>query len=323
MRHRVWVCGLLVLAAFLVFENQMCAAEMKERESAALALFRQYETVFYADSSLLASTGTQDDLAKAGAAVMRTPYINLLEGLNSLSANASAEMLRNSESVLVGAREFGPPRGLGAVHSLRCYIILLRPHSRFDIRKYAHTTKVTATNGVEVLNWSANLNEFGEEDPRPSAFYATQISDSFVLIANDINDLQATALELSGKMDSEVSAQEIREWDIVSRHRIWGYRRYRHTGIVAPGAAATSFVTPKTDALISFVDFGKSSVTVRILGSSTFEDTAIKMRAIANVPDFKPIGAGILETSFPLALDATCSDRLIRIMFLFGFGAYV
>jgi len=314
---------LLILAVVLGLGCRVSTAELNGRADAAAVLFRQYETVFYTAGPLLARVINRDGLNTSGNGVTRLPFLYLLGGLQSLRADASAGILQNSEAVLLGAKGFASPRGLGPVRSIRCYVVVMLPNTRLNIRKYFRSAGRRSAKGLEVFSWSARLNEFGEEDPKASKLYATLISDSFLLVTNSLDELEIVASKLSSAVNSDEILRGIPDWVLVNRCTVWGYRRYRNAGIPQPPATAMSFVTPDTSELVSFLDLDKGAVVVRLHGLGKFENSATKMQAIARLPDFKPDGAGTLETKFALADGEDCSDRLIRIMFFFGFGSYV
>jgi hypothetical protein len=323
MRDRRPMCKLLIVLAISFFGCSLSMAEMNHESSAESVLFERFETVLYAKANALSSSGAYDHMAKDDAEVVRFPFTELLEGLKSLGRNTSTEILKNSDAVLLGAKDFRPPAGLGGVHSQRCYIVILRSRSGFDFRKYFHQEPALSVAGAPAWNWSAKLGEFGEEDPRPSSFYATQIASSYLLVSNNLEDLQVTAKGLISSENPGRILAGIPDWELVRQHKVWGYRRYRYSGVVDREAAGMSFIPPGVEALIFFVDFEKKVGVIRLLSSDISEDTAAKISAGAKLPPLKPQGAGVWEARIPLAGDEESSDRLIQAMELFGFGAYV
>lgn len=304
---------------FVACENGM--AEMNRESRAASALFGNFETVFYAKSDVLA--GAYDHAAQNDSDEMLFPFSHLLRGLRSLNRNTSKEMLTSSDGVFVGAKEFRPPKGLGGVHSKRCYVIVLGTHSRFDLRRYFHQAPAGSAAGAQVWTWSAKLGEFGEEDPSASSFYAAQVADSYLLVSNNLEDLQEIANAITSSENPERVLARIRDWEQVSQHKVWGYRRYRHSGVVDREAAGMSDVTPGAEALIFFVKFENKVGVLRLVSSDTKEDAAAKMSAVAGLPLMKPQTEGIWETKFLLAGDEESFERLARVLALFGFGAYM
>jgi hypothetical protein len=126
-------------------------------------------------------------------------------------------------------------------------------------------------------------------------------------------------------MDSR-TLSEIREWKSVSQHEVWGYRRYRHTGIADPMAAGVADVTSSAEALIFLLNSDKKAGVLRLLASD--DSTAEKMNAgmakarVAWTP-LKPSGAGAWETTIPFSGDEQSADRTFVVVGLFGFPVYL
>jgi len=184
----------IALSAFLLYGFIGSAADMNYAEPAA-ALFNEFETVFFAKADVLISSGAYDHAPKSDIEILRFPFMELLEALKALGGNTSQEVVSNSEAILVGAKDFRPPAGLGGVHSQRCYIVILRTPSKFNLRQHFHQAPSASVGGSPVWEWSAKLGEFGEEDPRASSFFAAQVS---AMDALGKNSKFATILQRSG-----------------------------------------------------------------------------------------------------------------------------
>jgi len=320
MRNTLTV-RLLTLLALLFWGCNQSAAEAGHELRAASALFGRFETVFYAKGSIVSNSGLHGPVAK-DADELRLPFFELQEALKSLGGDTSREVMTNSEGVFVGAKSFRSPSGLGPVRSERCYIMILKG-GEIDLYKRFPQSPAGSVAGASIWSWSAKLGEFGEDDPRPSSFYATQIAGSYLLLSNNLEDLQATAKGLIWSENPETILTGIRDWEMVRQHEVWGYRRYRHTGVVDAEAAGMSWVTPGAEALVFFVDFEEKISVMRLSSSGRNEDAAAKMNATAKLPPLKPEGGGVWETRIPLTGDEGSFERLANVMDCFGFGVYV
>lgn len=310
----------LMLVAFLLSGCTRSAAGSTEQQRAASALFDQYETVFYAKSDLLSGSGGYKQLSQQGANALRVPFANLLQGLDPLGKQVSADIFDSADAALVGAKDFrapsGPPPNLGGVQSSFCYIIVLKKRSSFDLSKVASKSSVISSAGGSVWKWSAPPSE---GHPQPYTFYATQVAGSYVLISNNADDLGAT----SGKLSATSVAPKldgVRGWATLSQHEVWGYRRYRHTE-ENKTAAGTSEVTPDAQALSFFADPKQKAGVLRLFSSTA--GTADKMNATGTIPPFKAAGSGVWEITIPLAGDQKTSEQMFATMSWFGFGVYV
>ena len=323
MSDRGRIRRLALLLAILLSGCNRGMANTNNELGAASTLFERFETVFYAKGDLLSGSDAYHQLSKQDADALRTPFGYLLGGLDSLGKRTSAEIVESGEAVLVGAKDFRPPAGLGGVRSGLCYVVVLRSRSAFDLGKYFRQAPVAFAVGTPVWNWSARLGEFGEGDPRPSSLYATQVAHSYLLVSNDLQELQTIAGRLASADEDRRMLTRIRDWEFVSQHRVWGYRRYRHSGVVDRVAAGMSDVTPGAEALIFFVDLKKKAGVLRLLSSPVDEGTAAKINARAVLPRLKPRGVGVWETIIPLVGDEESFEQMFGIMGLFGFGIYL
>lgn len=318
------------LAALLVIGIQACNPHMAKANTelrAAAALLKRFETLFYSKAGLLSGSDPDSQVLTMGRHdnPLPRPFLFFSEGLDSLGngKQSSAEILRNAEAVLVGAKDFRSPAGFGAVRSQRCYVVILRKGSTLDLKNHFGNTPVASAAGAPVWNWSAMLGEFGEDDPRPSSLYATQVAHLYLMVSNNLEELQKVAELLASPDAVTRTLDEIPEWEFVHQQKIWGYRIYRHTEVVDPGAAALSYVSASAKALILLVDLKRRTSVVRLLTAPADERTAASINERAVLPPLKPLTPGVWEAIIPLAGDFETRQRLVDILYLFGFGAAV
>jgi hypothetical protein len=293
---------------------------------AASGLSRQFETVFYETSQFLSSSAAYDHLSAQETNNLQFPFVYLRGALDALKNHASADLLANSDAVLVGARDFHPPAGLGAVRSQRCYVAILKDGGGFDFRKYLREGPLFSDVGTPVWNWSASLGEFGEGDPKPSSLYATQVGQSFVLVSNDVHELQTLAQQLASPGRNSETSNDIREWASVSKHEVWGYRRYRHVGIADPMAAGMADVTGSAEELIFFVQPDHKTLVLQLFAED--QGTAERINAgmtkarIAWSP-LGPSGTGSWDSTIRLSGDENSAELTFIVVGLFGFAVYL
>lgn len=320
-----------VLHILLVIVLLGCArvqsADRTYQTLAAAALFEQFETVAYSSANLLSDSRDYYRLPTQVRSPLRLPFYFFLSSLDSLGGKAKTDVLGSADAVLVGAKDFRPPDGLGPVRSQRCYIVVLRRRSAFNLRKYFRQEPVSTTGGVPTWNWSVKLGEFGELDPRPSSLYAAQIGNSYLLVSNNLKELQVMAGRLSSQNPDGRILGEIRDWQIVSQHEVWGYRRYRHTEVVDKTAAGMAYVTPEAQALIFMFDREKNSFTLRLFCVPGEERTPANINATGLFGRLKWFSGGVWERTVPLVGDFVdpeeTLERLSAVMGMLGFGFYV
>jgi hypothetical protein len=318
-----WPCWRILLLGLILATCEPLGADADQRSRVAAVLFDQFETVFYSDTDLLANPGVLGHLSALEATTVRYPFAYLLGALEAADTRASQSLLDNARAVLVGAKDFRPPTGFGGVSSRRCYVVVLRPGNGFDLAKYFRKPISASTTGSPVWNWQAKLKEFGEGNQKPSSLYASQVERSYVLVSNDLQELQTIAERLTSPGDELKGLSEIHDWETVSSHQYWGYRRYRQTGIVDRMAAGMNDVTSGAQALVFFSDPEKKTGTIRLLCTPADEGTVAKMNASAMFLKFRSRGAGTWERTIQFTGDEDGFDQLFAVMFLFGFGVYV
>jgi hypothetical protein len=315
---------LLAAVAILLSGCARTRAEADRDSRAASALFADFESVLYEEPALLSSSGAYNHLSGQETGNLRFPFVYLKGALDTVDSRTYADVLANSEAVLVGAKDFRPPSGLGAVRSQRCYVAILKSRSGFDFRRYFHEPAANSADGMPIWSWTAKLSEFGENDTKSSSIYAAQVGQSYALVSNDLKELQTLAARLSSHDGDSQPLTGVREWSSVSRHEVWGYRRYRHTGVVDQMAAGMTDVRPGAEALAFFLDSREKAIVLRLfLNPPADERTVALINSRATLPPLKPSGGGVWETTIPLAGNEESSERTFIVVGLFGFPVYL
>ena len=320
MRNLSRVHRVLFTAAAILLSGCHQGMASSNQSQAAPILTDQFETVFYAKVDLLSGYGGYKRLSPRDANALRAPFAGLLYALEPLGKQVSTEVLRNSDAALVGAKDFrapgGPPPNLGAVQSSFCYILVLGNRSTFDISKVASKSGVMSSAENAVWKWSAPPTEGHSQ---PYTFYATQVAHSYLLISNSLDDVRAISPKLGSNTAPNLSG--FRDWESISQHDLWGYRRYRHNEVHDKEAAGTTFVTSTATALSFFADADKKTVVLRLFASDG--STAEKINARKELPLLKSVGEGSWEATIPLSGDEASVERVLIAMWLFGFGIYL
>jgi hypothetical protein len=278
----------------------------------------------YEEPALLSSSRTYNHLSSQEASNLRFPFAYLKGALDTVDGRTYSDLLANSEAILVGAKDFRPPAGLGAVRSQRCYVAILKNRSAFDFRRYFHQAGVASAAGMPVWNWTATLSEFGENDTRSSSLYATQVGQSYALVSNDLNELQTLAERLASREGDLQALNSIHDWASLSQHDVWGYRRYRHIGVVDRMAAGMADVGSSAEALAFFLDHNQKAIVLRLyLNPPSDERTVTMMNSRATFPPLKPSGRGMWEATIPLSGNEESFERTFIVVGLFGFPVYL
>jgi hypothetical protein len=283
----------------------------------ASVLNEQFETVFYAKADFLKGLTAYKELSARTANSLRSPFSDLLGGLQPLGDQVPTQIFGAANAVFVGARNFQPPHGLGAVQSDFCFVVALRSGSQFDIANVAKTSSLVAV-ADGVWTWQIKPTEGRSTHLR---YFALQNSHAYLVISSDKAILRTITAELASNNHIVVGVpNEIYDWDSLSQYDLWGYRHYRHKDL-DKNAAGTSDVTATATALLFVVDANKKSAVLRLLASDG--TTAEKMNASGKLPKLKPSDASSWQTTISLANNQGTVEQVLALMWLFGFGVYL
>jgi hypothetical protein len=308
--------GRIIVAVFaFLFLGRAPGISQTHDSQAAGVLFQQFETVFRSKASLLSSSGERD--------FVRMPFSLLIEGLAALGKQAPTDVLKNSDAVLVGTKDYRWPSGLGRVRATFCYVVVLQGKNGLKLDRY-FKQPVSSVLGSPVWSWSASLLEFGENDPRPSTLYATEVGQSYLLVSNNLEELQQLTPRLrESNEDSSRVLATIREWGDISQHEFWGYRRYLRTGVPDRQAAGLQGVTPAVEALALYEEANGKGVLL-LLTSPTADIPIEKIDFTKGFLRFKSDGPGIWQAVVSLRNSGVDDGRIaFGLLWLFGFGVVI
>jgi hypothetical protein len=314
--------ALLTIMLSLVIVSAAAAGTDDEHRAAA-ALFNRYETIFYTNTDLSTPLTPYKGLSRPAATSLTIPFGNLPAGLDLLNKHASSEILGSADAVLMGARDFIPPRGAGdAGHpGLFSFIVVFGKQSIPTIRDYFPQTPAASETPVPIWKWVADLYE---REP-PVTYYAAQVGRSYLVFSNDLGELQKIAAELTSSGDVSKSLTAVPDWSFVSGHEYWGYRFIRRKGSVEKDVAALDQFMPGAESIMFWVDVKQKAGLLRLLGSQGTK------RAVANINQqfaaepsgtpmsFQPDGAGVWDAPFSLSGGQIAMGRIWEIMSYFGF----
>jgi hypothetical protein len=316
---RLMVAVAVLSALMLVSLTQASAMTNAEIEPRAAAiLFSQYETVFYTNADLSSSFSFFKGLSRETAGMLSVPFSGLIDGLDALDPHASAEILAQSTAVLMGGRGFIPPEGSGAAQvSHFCFIVGFGARGRPDFQRYAiHAAKI-ATTSAPVWTWYRDSRGPGDA---AVTFYAGPVGDSYLLLSNDLGDLQAVGKQLTSSEEPSIKLSNIRDWSVVSKYEYWGYRR----PLQAPkkGTVALRDLFPEADALVIFCNVNERTAALRLYGAKRADGGTPRMTGEAETFSssltFKPESPGVWAATAALSGDRAWGG-VASLIGLFGF----
>lgn len=289
-------------------------------------LAAEFETVVYADAGLLARDKTnRHKLPDDQSELVERPFATLIAGLDRLSPAALESILTRTQEVFAGAKDFRPPAGLGIVHSTNCFVFVLAPHNTFNIEEYFHQGPTRHTEALPVWSWEADIREFGDDDGRASVFYVTQIGHSFLLISNDLDELQKMAHGVSSSDTQRIALEDMPDWESLSKYQFWEYRKYRHFGVIDSVASDMRNVAPDARVIILVVDTRAKSGFLQVSGDSS--NAAAKLseemkESLQPWPPLKQAGEHTWKTDLSFPGGTESFGRVYTLEGMFGFPTY-
>jgi len=163
-----------------------------------------------------------------------------------------------------------------------------------------------------VWRWSAQLEEFGESDSRPSVFFATADKDQ-VLICNDGDTLAAMLRRLRDPRATDASER----FGNVSPV-FWAHRKYRHN-TTAREAAALTDISPWTESLTLAVDDKAKYAVLHLTSPQGAHDLPLGPDPFS----FRPIDSRTIAATIVLSGEDGSLEKLSIALYLLGFGIYV
>jgi hypothetical protein len=315
-RRRLFVA--VALVAFPLPGYLVGHAETKPETRAASMLFKQFETVAYARTDFLSRFDAYDVNKDVDSlANLRLPFLELVGGLRFLGSNAERDVEKSYSAVLVGAKDFVGPEGLGAVSSRKCYLGMLEGSAQPDIEPDFRQASYESIDGRQVWTWSIPAYE---GHPRPTKFYAVQIASSYFVMTNNREDFREAVNALASAESSQTTSIGVSGWESLSAHKYWVYRLIRRSGVVSSEAAGIEDLTPDMISLAFFADIDKRTGSLRILSSDKSTKAIPKVFRASELNHFQSLEPGIWQETISLSKDEAGFDALFEVFYSFGFG---
>jgi hypothetical protein len=288
------------------------------RTRAASVLFPQFETVEYATTDVLSrfdspsgntpNTGSDQTLPIS----LRLPFIQLIGGLGLLGQDTLTTLKTNYSGVLVGAKGFTPPEGLGMVHSQDCYIGLLRPGGHSIVAAYLNQSGSQLIDGQRVWTWTAPPYE---GYPHTTTYYIADIEHSYFVMGNDLTAFRATVHQLTQGTEDD---SKIPDPDALSDKAYWAYHSIRYNTHDADPTGPAAQVT----VVLKFtVDFGTMMGQMEADSADAALQTDPKALPGSAVFHYEKKAPGSWQAAVPIAEDPKSTTALYTVAALFGFGA--
>jgi hypothetical protein len=278
-------------------------------------LLAEFETVAHTSAGLLMDSSDYKGLSVQIRNLLRFPYADLIGAFDSLGKQSLKTLIDEADAVLVGAKDFRPPDGLGSVRARLCYVIALRNPNRFDFLSAVDKSRLSPSDG-SIWKWVTKPTESAREG---QTFYATQLGRSYLILSNNLSDVRTVAKKLA--LAEAPSVPEFDNSAGISKKDFWVYRRYDASPRDDQNAAGLTDVTPSAHALSFSVESDSKSSVLRLIASDG--GTAERLNATGKLPALRPVTLNTWQTTISLNDEKDVVEPMLTIMWLFGFGAYL
>jgi hypothetical protein len=290
-------------------------------EVAASILFSDFETVGYTTTEFLSTTFAKTAESGDSTANMAQPFVELIDGLKALGPNSIKQVEKTYNGFLVGAKDFAPPQGIGAVTSHKCYVGTLKDGPSTNLGPYFHQAVEEVIDARQVWTWSIPA---AEGALGPSKFYAAQIGASYFLMTNNREDFLEMANKLASGTTSKPASANVRAWSIFNKYEYWVYRSLSRPNGTRSGKTTTvDELSPDVTAIAFFADVKARKGFVRVFSSDTTMKVVPNLLPTSEVARLTPIENGTWQATIPLSKDEAASEALFRVFYNLGFGGYI
>jgi hypothetical protein len=188
---------MLLPALLAITVHTLSSAPQSELQNSEIAakLMGHFETVVYSTPRLIASIQKEK---VSGSSMLAAPFGRLLEVMEHLEGSSPGTPIPMSRAVFMGARDFQPPAGIGALEYQFCFLIHVSPGQ--DLGRLFRTLPSQNISGLQIYRWAAKYAE-----APPQTFLGTLFLGKYLLIANNPEDLVAVTRNLSAVSPSSPS----------------------------------------------------------------------------------------------------------------------
>jgi hypothetical protein len=318
MNHGRNLFATVVFIIFASLGHPTGYAETTAETRVVSALLAQFETVGYTTSGIL--PGSSNTLAPHvdSEDYLKVPFLEFIDGLNAMGPTKSDDFKKSYGALIVGAKNFAPPNGIGTVHSDKCYIGVPSGGAQSDMEASFSQAQRETIGGRQAWLWTIPASE---ENPEQRTFYAAQLPGWYLLMCNNRPDFEKVAKSLSAK-DAPITSQiNALGWKTFSAYNYWVYRSVRRIGGDNPSVSGLAQLTPDVTSLAFFADIDRRQGFIRVFGSETQTKTAPKILPESRRQLFISDTSGVWRAEIPLARDEESFDSVFYVFNTFGFGA--
>jgi hypothetical protein len=309
---------LFVFAALSLFGLVTGHAQTDPERRAAGVLFTLFETVAYARTDIPEDSMPNGQRNVDSEDNLRLPFLELIGAVRVLGPSTALDLKSKYSSVFVGAKDFVPPSGIGAVGSRKCYIGISKEVAQSNVARDFGGVPSETIDGRLVWTWTVPPSD---AESAPITYYAARIEGPYLVLTNNRQDLEDVARALSSTDGAKQDSRMVVGWEALRSHQYWVCRSIRRSGIISPEASGTKYLGPNVNAMAFLADVDKREGYIRVLTSDTSMRSAPRVLPDSELNLLKPDGPGIWLATIHMSKDALGYKTLFQIFDSFGFGA--
>jgi hypothetical protein len=311
----------------LLAGDKTCLPQSAAEVAAASALANQFETVVYSRTETIAASAVSNSAVADATNELALPFSEMIAALRSLGQNTDSDLESTYVSVLVGAADFagpvgiGPgPDGLGMVNSRKCYIAVLGSGRGPDLEREFKGATSESIGGRQAWTWMVPQYE---GSPKGTKFYATQVSGSYMVFANNQPDIEEIVNALTASGESAPLPQNVPGWDTFTKYDYWAYRQFRRVGVKSTDAAGLRGLATEVSAISFYADVEQRSGFIQVFGSNTNQTSPPPILRKIGPEKFQLLDKNVWQAEVPLSKDEAGVDAMFEIFYRLGFGVAV
>jgi hypothetical protein len=320
MKHGIGLIATVVIIILTSLAHLPADAEETAETRMASALLAQFETVAYTTTGILSSSSSSLATHVDSEDYLRVPFLEFIDGLNVMGPAKVDEFKKDYGALIVGAGNFIPPDGIGAIHSGKCYIGVPLGGAHSDMEASLSNAPRETVAGRQAWVWSLPASE---ENPQQRTFYAAQLPGSYFLMCNNRPDFEIVAKSLPSATASIPSQINVLGWETFSGFNYWMYRSVRRTGGGNSSLSGLVPLTPDVTSLAFFADIDKRQGFIRVFSLEPQMKIAPRVLPESKRQLFNRDTSGVWRAEIPLAKDEESFDSLFYVFTAFGFGAVI
>jgi len=296
---------LLSVLVGMLLAQPAVPTELERR--AATILIGRFEAVARSTPRAVISAFIKEE---QGGQMLSAPFDRLVDAIRGLGESSAFSVIENAKSLLLGARDFRPPSGLGAVGYQFCYIVVLAPGQKAE--QYLQNLPTETAEGVRVFRWQT------ESDGRRASYFATYLAAGYLVVASSIPDL----LTVTGPLgllaaDTSHHAESIGRFE---RHEIWVFRKDEKA---SSDYDSRKMVPHSVRSVAAFSDSGSGNCIVQLTTAPQSTAGRAGIRISPDLPLFVRQGATWQAQVQLTGTEEDVFSRFFVIMSLLGFGAHI